>query len=140
MNSSGNEKLGIKVKAKADPEALLNDLSSSMRSYQSTVKNWTSASAASATLSNSPTHVSFETSRPARLGLGAKPQKNSAALESVSKTLELKKQLTNSAATTHKVTKSTKKEFNANRNRKLRDENDDDEDGGRASMIKKKKK
>ena len=139
---SDNKSVPIKVKTKSDPEALLNDLSTSLKSYQSTVKNWTTnSSAATEKFSNPPALTVFDSNRPARLGLGAKPQKNNvAALESVSKTLELKKQIVSS----NKVIKTTASKNNNFCSKKIIKKsnnylNEEDEERGRASMIKSRK-
>lgn len=128
------------VKAKSDPEALLNDLSSSLKSFQSTVSTWTAASELPAT--NTNTAVSADM-RPARLGLGAKPQRNAVAGDSVAGNLALKNQLTGKSSQKHEQKKiqniPTNSKVSKPTSTKRRTESDD-ESGGRASLIKNKKK
>lgn len=121
----------VKIKSKTDPEALLNDLSTSLKSFSSTVRTWTSAEnfdTRSHSSSTSSNNVEMNM-RPARLGLGAKPVKSVVGGEGVSANLTLKKQLTSSSS------KVTKPEVTG-RFSKLKEV---EEEGGRASMISKNK-
>lgn len=126
----------VTVKPKSDPEALLNDLSTSMKSFQSTVRNWTAN--ISGNLSSSASTMTTPEMRPARLGLGAKAERKVASSDSVAGNLALKKQLTGV---------DSKKEFNNKPVYKVqkpqntqKQRRDDEESGGRASMISSKKK
>ena len=129
----------VQIKSKSDPEALLNDLSSSLKSFQSTVRTWTSSSTLPL---NNPSNAGggdTGTMRQARLGLGAKAQRQVVAGDSVAANILLKNQLTgksnppinknNYHQTTYKqnikVTKVTAKKRGS-----------DDEDSGKASLIK----
>ncbi len=129
----------VKIKSKADPEALLNDLSTSLKSFSSTVRTWT---AAGEPANSNGSNVEM-TMRPARLGLGAKPVK--ASVEGVvggdggvSANLKLRKQITGSTAGRVEKTRSSIV-FRGHGNKVVKPKSgkksDDDEDGGRASMI-----
>lgn len=120
------------VKPKSDPEALLNDLSSSLKSLQSTVRTWTAAAAQTRTPAAQPVEM-----RPARLGLGAKPERKVAGPDSVTGSLALTKQLVTAATATTRKKSGSAHEHNAKQQK--RKGFDDDDERGRASMIAKKK-
>lgn len=141
----------VKLKAKSDPEALLNDLSSSLKSFQSTVRLWTQSSTLPASVSNNfDANSNRNGLRPARLGLGAKAQRNVQG-DSVAGNLALKKQLTGSANekpafipgnNKYKNSNMTSNKNNHNNysNKPKKRNDSDDECGGRASLISKKQK
>ena len=137
----------ITVKAKSDPEALLNDLSSSLKRFQSTVRSWTSEAAPGKQSST----VSSVEMRPARLGLGAKAERKVAGSDSVAGNLALKNQLTRefkgrggSTSSARGSTSSSSISTSASKSHskppQKRKETSDEEGGGRASMISNKKK
>lgn len=93
MSDKGKGSIQVQVKAKSDPEALLNDLSSSLKTFQSTVRSWTTKNT-NTNITNVTGSQIFPETRPTRLGLGAKAQKQMGAGDSVAGNLALKKQLT----------------------------------------------
>ena len=135
------------VKSKSDPEALLNDLSSSLKCFNSTVREWTLDSSnnnSAKMMDNSVIYRSAEmTTRPARLGLGAKPQKNVVAGDGVFANLALKTQLTGPTNTRTFVNSNHKTSVNhktPTNSRNLKNSRNpvkaiDFDEGGRASMI-----
>lgn len=129
----------VTVKAKSDPEALLNDLSSSMKSFQSTVRNWTANNSGNLSSSSSTSTMATPEMRPARLGLGAKAERKVASSDSVAGNLALKKQLTGvnskNEVNNRPVYKVQKPQQSTQKQRR-----DDEESGGRASMISSKKR
>jgi len=148
MNESNKPSFSsVQIKSKSDPEALLNDLSSSLKSFQSTVRTWTSSSTLPL---NNPSNAGGNgdtgTMRQARLGLGAKAQRQVVAGDSVAANILLKNQLTgksnpssanknNYHQTNHKQNIKVTKVTAAKKRGGL-----DDEDGGRASLIKSRNK
>lgn len=142
----------VQIKAKSDPEALLNDLSTSLKSFQSTVRTWTTVVETNLPKTSSNNNVSgSDTMRQARLGLGAKPQRQTVAGDSVAANIALKNQITG-GSNRHNSQTSQKQNIkfnNSHKNNHLskvakptgKKRNDsDDEDSGRASLIKSKHK
>jgi hypothetical protein len=148
------------IKAKSDPEALLNDLSSSLKSFQSTVRTWTSSNSTSFPLSSTSYNSSGDSMRQARLGLGAKPQRQAVAGDSVSGNIALKNQLTGQLNNqniqnnqkfkfthshtqkhnSHTLTNNTNSIKVNKQTTKKRNDLDDEDGGGRASLIKSRNK
>lgn len=160
------DNLSVQVKSKKDPEALLNDLSTSLKSFQSTVRIWTQSSTLTPSTTSTDS-LNNSSLRPARLGLGAKVQRNQGGTSGngggVGVNMILKKQLTGNVNSGNgisasasglrtygkygdaKVGKSTKAPSTTTKvknNNKVRPKRDfsDDECGGRASLIKKTRK
>ena len=138
----------VQIKVKSDPEALLNDLSASLKSFNTTVRTWTTASTLPST--TPAAHVHTGEMRQARLGLGAKAQRQVVAGDSVAGNLALKNQLTGvKSGTTSKPhhqhhhakpssssTYSNSKVSKPSANKRT---DFDDDNGGRASLIRNKK-
>lgn len=151
----------VQIKAKSDPEALLNDLSTSLKSFQSTVRAWTAVETDLPKTSGNNNLSGSDTMRQARLGLGAKPQRQTVAGDSVTANIALKNQLTNdnnrhnqngqNGQTSQKQNIKFNKFNNIQKNYNLskvtkptgkkRNDSDDEDNGrGKASLIKSKHK
>lgn len=130
----------VQIKSKTDPEALLNDLSASLKTFSSTVRTWTEQQNSSDAFQQT-SFTNFNETRQPRLGLGAKPVKTTIGTSlnangSVSTNLALKQQLTNSSKNRNEIMRVEKQRVHSRKHGK---EMEDESSGGRASMIKKKK-
>ena len=125
----------VEVKAKSDPEALLNGLSASLKSFQSTVRTWTANASPAQTSTQANSSMEM---RPARLGLGAKAERKAVPSDSVAGNLVLKKQLTGTGNRAGKI--CDKQSFSFKEQKGKRREFEEEAEGGRASMLKSKRK